>query len=289
MKKYNAILFCVGAWTAVLLCFVLVGCFWPPYDTAAMDAQAKFQPPSLRHLMGTDNFGRDIFSRVLEGAASSLLIALCVVAIGGSCGLVIGALCGYYGGIADAVLTRVCDSITAFPSFLLALVIISVAGQGTYNIILALGILFIPSFARIVRTEFVRCRDLNYIQSARLMGAGDGRIMLLHILPNTLTVLLSSVTIGFNNAILSEASMSFLGLGIQPPMASLGSMLSDSRVYLKSAPWYALWVGGVIAALVLGVGLCLCLVRANYVLGTVIGLVGVVMLLGLIPMVKGLK
>ncbi len=255
MKKYNAFLICGGALTAVLLCFVLVGCFWTPYDTAAMDAQAKFQPPSLRHLMGTDNFGRDIFSRVLEGAASSLLIALCVVAIGGSCGLVIGALCGYYGGIADAVLTRVCDSITAFPSFLLALVIISVAGQGTYNIILALGILFIPSFARIVRTEFVRCRDLNYIQSARLMGAGDGRIMLLHILPNTLTVLLSSVTIGFNNAILSEASMSFLGLGIQPPMASLGSMLSDSRVYLKSAPWYALWVGGVIAALVLGFSL----------------------------------
>ncbi len=255
MKKANAFLICGGILTGILLLAVLLGCFWTPYDTTAMDPDAKFQSPSLQHLMGTDNFGRDIFSRVLEGAASSLLIAGCVVAIGCFCGLVIGALCGYYGGLADAILTRVCDAITAFPSFLLALVIITVAGQGTYNIILALGILFIPSFARIVRTEFVRCRDLNYIQSARLMGAGDVRIMTAHILPNTLTVLLSSVSIGFNNAILSEASMSFLGLGIQPPMASLGAMLSDSRIYLKSAPWYALFVGGVIAALVLGFSL----------------------------------
>ncbi len=255
MKKTNAFFLAGAVLTGALLALILLGCFWTPYDTTAMDANAKFQSPSWQHLMGTDNFGRDIFSRVLEGAASSLLIAGCVVAIGCFFGLVIGALCGYYGGIADAVLTRVCDSITAFPSFLLALVIISVAGQGTYNIILALGILFIPSFARIVRTEFVRCRDLNYIQSARLMGAGDLRIMTAHILPNTLTVLLSSLTIGFNNAILSEASMSFLGLGIQPPMASLGSMLSDSRIYLKSAPWYALSVGCAIALLVLGFSL----------------------------------
>ncbi len=255
MKKYNAFLISGAILTGLMLILVLVGCFWTPYDTTAQDAAAKFQSPSWQHLMGTDKFGRDIFSRVMEGSANSLLIAGCVVAIGCFFGLVIGGLCGYFGGLADAILTRVCDSITAFPSFLLALVIISVAGQGTYNIILALGILFIPSFARIVRTEFVRCRDLNYIQSARLMGAGHLRIMVLHILPNTLTVLLSSLTIGFNNAILSEASMSFLGLGIQPPMASLGSMLNESRIYLRSAPWYALWVGATIALLVLGFSL----------------------------------
>ena len=255
MKKPNGFLLAGGLLTGFLLGLILLGCFWTPYDTTAMDPAAKFQSPSLRHLMGTDNFGRDIFSRVLEGAASSLLIALCVVAIGCFFGMVIGELCGYYGGLADAILTRVCDSITAFPSFLLALVIISVAGQGTYNIIIALGILFIPSYARIVRGEFFRCRELNYIKSARLMGAGDVRIMALHILPNTATALLSALTIGFNNAILSEASMSFLGLGIQPPMASLGSMLSDSRTYLKSAPWYALGVGTVIVLLVLGFSL----------------------------------
>ncbi len=255
MKKYNAFLVSGAILTAFVLAVILVGCFWTPYDTTAMDPAAKFQAPGTAHIMGTDQFGRDIFSRVMEGAASSLLIAACVVAIGCFFGLVIGALCGYFGGIADAILTRVCDSITAFPSFLLALVIISVAGESTYNIILALGILFIPSFARIVRTEFVRCRDLNYIESARLMGAGHLRIMVLHILPNTLTVLLSSLTIGFNNAILSEASMSFLGLGVQPPMASLGSMLSESRIYLRSAPWYALCVGATIALLVLGFSL----------------------------------
>ena len=138
---------------------------------------------------------------------------------------------------------------------LLALVIITVLGSGTYNIVIALGILFIPSFARIVRGEFARCREMNYIKSARLMGVGTLRILFLHVLPNTWQVLLSAITIGFNNAILSEASMSFLGLGIQPPHASLGSMLSDSQTYLKSAPWFALGTGGVIILLILGFSL----------------------------------
>lgn len=255
MKKYNGFLIFGGALTALMLLFILLGCFWTPYDTTAMDPDAMAQGPSRQHWMGTDKFGRDILSRVMEGAASSLFIALCVVAIGCLAGLVIGALCGYYGGIADTVLTRICDSITAFPSFLLALVIISVAGPGTYNIIFALGILFIPSFARIVRTEYVRCRDLNYIQSARLMGAGDLRIMICHILPNTLPVLLSALTIGFNNAILSEASMSFLGLGVQPPTPSLGYMLNESRSSIHSTPWYMLFVGATIVLLVLGFSL----------------------------------
>lgn len=255
MKKYNGFLISGGILTAAMLLFILVGCFWTPYDTTAMNPDAMAQSPSWQHWMGTDKFGRDILSRVMAGAASSLFIAVCVVAIGCFFGMVIGALCGYYGGAADAVLTRACDSITAFPSFLLALVIISVAGPGTYNIIFALGILFIPSFARIVRTEYVRCRDLNYIKSARLMGAGDLRIMVAHILPNTLTVLLSAVTIGFNNAILSEASMSFLGLGVQPPTPSLGYMLNESRSSINSTPWYMLFVGATIVVLVLSFSL----------------------------------
>lgn len=255
MKKRNGFLISGGILTAGMLLFILLGCLWTPYDITAMDPSAMAQSPSWQHLMGTDKFGRDILSRVMAGAASSLLIAVCVVAIGCFFGLVIGALCGYYGGVADAVLTRVCDSITAFPSFLLALVIISVAGPGTYNIIFALGILFIPGFARIVRTEYVRCRSLNYIQSARLMGAGDLRIMVAHILPNTLTVLLSALTIGFNNAILSEASMSFLGLGVQPPTPSLGYMLNESRSSINSTPWYMLFVGVTIVLLVLSFSL----------------------------------
>lgn len=253
-KQGNPFLYIGGALSAAMTLLIIVGYFWMPYDPTAMESK-KFLAPSLEHLLGTDNFGRDIFSRVLQGAGTSFLIAVCVVLIGCVAGIIIGSLCGYYGGIADLILTRVCDSITAFPSILLALVIISVLGSGTYNIVIALGILFIPSFARIVRGEFARCRELNYIKSAKLMGVRPMRIMFAHILPNTWPVLLSAITIGFNNAILSEASMSFLGLGIQPPYASLGSMLSDSQTYLKSAPWYALGTGGAIILLILGFSL----------------------------------
>jgi len=256
MKKTRNSFFYIGGGLSLgMTLLILVSYVWTPYSPTQMDAAAMNQGPSLAHLLGTDNFGRDIFSRVLEGAGVSFLIAVCVVAIGCVCGVLIGSLCGYYGGVADAVLTRVCDSITAFPSVLLALVVVSITGAGTYNIILALGILFIPSFARVVRGEFARCRDMNYIKSARLMGVSDARIIFRHILPNTSSVLLPAITIGFNNAILSEASMSFLGLGIQPPHASLGSMLSDSQTYLSSAPWYAIGVGGTIVLLILGFSL----------------------------------
>ena len=254
-KRANVFLWAGGIISGLMLSVIILGYFWTPYDPTAMDSKAKFCAPSLTHLLGTDNFGRDIFSRVVDGAGTSFFIALCVVAIGCLAGILIGSLCGYYGGLPDLILTRVCDSITAFPAFLLALVIVTVAGPGTENIILALGILFIPSFARIVRSEFARCRELNYIKSARLMGAGGARIMFRHILPNTFPVLLSAVTIGFNNAVLSEASMSFLGIGIQPPYASLGSMLSDSQSFLQSAPWYALGTGGAIVLLILGFSL----------------------------------
>lgn len=254
-KSRNLFLYIGGAITIVMTVMIVLGYFWTPYSPTEMDSSAKFQAPSFSHLMGADNFGRDIFSRVIEGAGTTFFIAACVVLIGCAAGIVIGSLCGYYGGMPDLILTRVCDSITAFPSFLLALVIVSVTGGGKYNIIIALGILFIPSFARIVRGEFARCRDLNYIKSARLMGASGFRIMFRHILPNTFPVLLSAVTIGFNNAVLSEASMSFLGIGIQPPDASLGSMLSDSQNYLRSAPWYAIGTGAVIALLILGFSL----------------------------------
>lgn len=254
-KKGNLFLYIGGTISALMTALIVLGFFWTPYDPTALDASAKFQPPSAAHIMGTDNFGRDIFSRVIDGAGDTFLIALCVVAIGCFFGVLIGSICGYIGGIPDLILTRVCDSITAFPSFLLALVIVSILGKSTFNIILALGILFIPSFARTVRGEFARCRELNYIKSARLMGAGSFRTMFIHILPNTFSVLFTAVTIGFNNAVLSEASMSFLGIGVQPPFASLGSMLSDSQAYLHNAPWYALCTGAVIILLILGFSL----------------------------------
>ena len=253
--RKNAYFITGGILSAILTVIIVTGLFWTPYSTTAMNAQEKLQPPSWKHILGTDNFGRDVFSRVMEGAGTSLIIALLVVVIGCVCGIVIGSLCGYFGGAADLILMRICDAITAFPAMLLALVIVSLTGGGAGNIVLALGILFIPSFTRVVRTEYASCRDLNYINAARLMGVSNPRILYAHILPNTLSVLIPTITIGFNNAILAEASLSFLGIGIQPPQASLGSMLKDSQNYLASAPWYALGAGGAIVLMILAVSL----------------------------------
>jgi len=238
--------------TGVLLALIALGFFWTPYDPAAMRGSEKLLSPSLLHLMGTDNFGRDIFSRVLKGAGSTLVIALSTVAIGAVCGTAIGALTGYYGGAVDEALMRLNDAVTAFPSMLLALVFVSLLGSGSANVILALGIVFIPGFARVMRSSFASLRDANYIKSARLMGAGGGRILFVHMLPNTMQVLLPAVTIGFNNAVLAEASMSYLGIG---SMSSLGYMLSDAQSVVTSAPWYAVGTGLVIVALIFGVGL----------------------------------
>lgn len=239
-----------------LAALILLGFFWTPYDPTAMMAGPKLQGPTWQHLMGTDKFGRDIFSRVLKGAGTTFAIALCTVAIGGVCGTAIGALTGYFGGLADEVLMRLNDALTAFPSILLALVVISLLGPGsTYNVILALGLVFIPSFARVTRTAFAALRDVNYVKSARLMGASPGRILLVHILPNTMQVLLPAVTIGFNNAVLAEASMSFLGIGATPTDASLGYMLSEAQSMFVSAPWYAIGTGLTIVLLVFSAGL----------------------------------
>jgi peptide/nickel transport system permease protein len=257
MKKRNGYLTAGLILTGCMTALILLGFFWTPYDPAAMSGGAgKFQAPSLLHLMGTDNFGRDIFSRVLKGAGTTFAIALATVAIGTVFGTAVGALTGYFGGVVDDALMRFNDALTAFPSILLALVIISVVGPGNkYNVVLALGIVFIPSFARVTRTAFAALRDANYVKSARLMGASKARILLVHILPNTLSVLLPAVTIGFNNAVLAEASMSYLGIGVTPPDASLGYMLSEAQSMFTRAPWYAAGTGLTIILLVFGVGL----------------------------------
>ncbi len=256
MKKKRSKNFTAGAiLTGVMLLFVLVGFFWTPYDPETMDKSVKLAGVSFAHPMGCDNFGRDILSRVLKGSGTTFLVAVGTVAIGTLCGTVLGAFTGYFGGIVDEVFMRINDALFAFPSILLGLVFISLLGSGKYNVIVALGIAFVPSFARIVRGEFIRCKNLDYVRSAKLAGAGDLRIMFVHILPNILTVLSSSVMIGFNNAVLAEAGMSYLGIGVQPPDASLGRMLSEAQTYLFSAPGYALFPGIVLILMVLGFSL----------------------------------
>ena len=253
--KKNPELYIGAAISALMILIIIAGLIFSPYDPDAMDAAHKLAKPSLKHILGCDNFGRDLYARLSVGGATTLLVALGTVAIGVGAGTVIGALTGYYGGAVDEVLMRFNDAVLAFPSILLALVFISVFGSGTSKVVVALGIVFVPSFARIVRSEFMRCKNLDYVRSARLMGAGDLRIMFVHILPNTIPVVLSSTVIGFNNAVLAEASMSFLGIGVQPPASSLGRMLSDAQAFLFSSPSYAIYTGVTIALLVLGFSL----------------------------------
>ena len=256
MKKARNSFFYIGGGISLMMTLlILMGYIWTPYSPTQMDASAQMQAPSLQHLLGTDNFGRDIFSRVMAGMGTTFFISLCTVAIGGAVGTLVGAFTGYFGGVADEVLMRVNDALTAFPNILLALVFIAMLGFGKYNVILALGVAFIPSFARVVRAEFARHRSMNYVKSARLMGASHLRIIFRHILPNTWDVLLPALVIGFNNAVLAEASMSYLGIGVAPPDISLGYMLSESQSYMIKAPWYVLCTGLVIVLLILGVSM----------------------------------
>ena len=238
-----------------VIIFVIIGALWTPYDPNGMSASLKNSPPSFNHLFGTDNFGRDILSRVMVGAKTTFIVAFFTVLIGASIGTVIGVLTGYYGGLFDEVLMRINDGLASFPSILLALVFVSIIGTGKYNIILALGVLFIPSYARIVRSEFITLKEKDFIKNAKLMGANDFRIMFVHILPNTKPILMSSISIGFNNAVLAESSLSYLNLGVQPPDASLGRMLSEAQPYLFTAPWYVIFPGLMIILTILGFSL----------------------------------
>ena len=254
-KKLNYNLIIGYTLIALVLLMAVVGLFYTPYPVNEMNGLIKNQPPSVTHLFGTDQFGRDIFSRVMEGASTSFFIALCVVAVGAGIGTLTGALTAYFGGWLDAVLMRINDVLAAFPSVLLAICFVAVIGPGTYNLIVALGIVFIPSFTRVVRSEVLVQKELDYVRNAKLMGAKDMRILVLHILPNIKPVLKTSLLVGFQNAVLSEAGMSYLGLGVTQPDPSLGRMLSEAQGFLWNAPWYALAPGLTILALTLGLGL----------------------------------
>lgn len=238
--------------TGLILLMIIVGLFWMPYEPTRMNAAEKLQGISWKHLMGTDNMGRDVFSRVMYGSRVTLLIAIGTVIIGCGAGTIIGAITGYYGGMLDEVTMRVIDALFAFPSILLALVIVSVFGVGWVQLIISLGIAFVPSFARIVRGEVLRCKNMDYIANARLQGVSNLRMIFVHILPNMKGVMASSILIGFNNAVLAEAGLSYLGVGSQPPYASLGKMLSDAQQYMFTTPSYVLCPGTVIVLMVLG-------------------------------------
>jgi ABC-type dipeptide/oligopeptide/nickel transport system permease subunit len=242
----------------IIVMFLLVGFLAPvlaPYDPYDVDFERSLQGPSRESWFGWDELGRDVFSRVIYGARISLVIGLIAVAIGVSVGVPLGALSGYYGGVADLFVQRFVDIMMAFPGILLAIVIVAVLGVGLVQAMVAIGIVSIPVYARLVRGQTLSLRNQEFVEAARAMGADVGRIVLRHVLPNTLAVIIVQSTLQIASAILTAAALGFLGLGAQPPTAEWGAMLSSARQYLRLAPHAVTFPGLAIMITVLGFNL----------------------------------
>jgi peptide/nickel transport system permease protein len=231
---------------AVALLFVLLAIFAPlvaPYPPYEQHQGSLLQAPDGRFLLGTDELGRDLLTRVLYGARISMIVGVLATAIGATIGVATGLLSGYLGGWVDSLIMRFYDALLAFPGIIIGIGVISVLGPSSINVAYALALGGMPFFARLMRSTVLSEREREYVFAARSIGAGDGRIMLRHVLPNTLPPLLVQLSLAMGFAVLAEASLSFLGLGTQPPDPSWGSMLNDSRAYLREAPFYGLWPG----------------------------------------------
>jgi peptide/nickel transport system permease protein len=239
---------------SVLTAMTFLALFAPwiaPYDPTELSVMERLQSPSSRHLMGTDDFGRDIFSRIVYGTRVSLRIAFFVALTAGLTGAALGLVSGYRAGISDFIIMRVMDGLMAFPALLLSLAIMAALGPSNINLILALSVVYVPSFARLTRNSVLVIRELEYIEAAKATGAGSFRIMFEHVLPNCLSPLIVQATVVFGYAILSEAALSFLGFGV-PSKASWGAILSEGRKFIFQAPWISIYPGVAISLFVLG-------------------------------------
>jgi peptide/nickel transport system permease protein len=242
----------------VLTLLVLVAIFAPvlaPYPPNRQNPLVSLNAPSVEHRLGTDQFGRDILSRLIYGTRVSLRVGLIAVGIAGLIGIPFGLVAGYYGGWIDMVISRVIDLMLAFPGILLALVLVSVLGPSLFNVMVAVGIAASPNYARLVRGSVLSAKEHVYVESARAVGAYVRGILVRHILPNILAPVIVLATLGTAGAILSAAALSFLGLGAQPPTAEWGAMLSEGRNYMRLAWWVTTFPGVAIMVTVLAVNL----------------------------------
>lgn len=239
---------------ALLILLALLAPLIAPYDPIKISRDVM-KPPSRTHLMGTDNLGRDVFSRVAFGARISLQMGFIAVAIAASTGTLIGVIAGTYGGIIDGFFMRLIDALMALPGILLALTVAATLGPGLYNAMIAVGVAWIPSFARIVRSSVLQIKETTYVEAARASGANELRLITRHILPNTLAAILVLASLGVATAILVGAALSFLGVGASPPTPEWGIMLSDGRPYMRSAWWIMAFPGLAITVTVLGANL----------------------------------
>jgi peptide/nickel transport system permease protein len=226
-----------------------------PYDVRRMSPQDALAAPSVTHLFGTDEFGRDVFSRVLVGSRASLVVALLSVLLAVALGTSIGLGAGFYGGRTDSITMRAMDVVFAFPAILLAIAIMAVLGTTLFNLVIAIGIVYAPQFARVARAAALSVRGLEFVDAARALGLSNPRIIRRHVIPNVLAPVTVQISLSLSLAILSESALSFLGLGTQPPTPSWGNMLSEGRQLLELAPWNAVFPGLAIMMVVLGFNL----------------------------------
>ena len=226
-----------------------------PHDPMEQNLYARLQPPSLDHPLGTDDFGRDILSRMIYGSRISLRVGVASITAALLVGTLLGLWAGYWGGWVDTLIMRCMDLLLAFPSILLAIAIVAVAGPGIDNAIMAVSVVLIPQFARLVRSSVLTIRETAYIEAARALGAGPMRILFVGILPNCTAPIIVQTTLGLGTAILDAAGLSFLGLGAQPPMPEWGAMLASGRELLFDAPWVMTFPGLAIFIVVLAINL----------------------------------
>jgi peptide/nickel transport system permease protein len=236
----------------IVVAAFVVSLFWTPFDPNATNAGAKFIKPCLEHPFGTDNFGRDLLSRVMSASKYTIYISVAGVAIALILGTIAGIPAGYFGGYTDKGIMLLGNSIMCFPGILLALVAVAVFGASVTNVIWALGLVFAPTFARVCRLGTMEIKELDYITHARVMGVKPVRIMTLHIFPNLVSQLLPATVIGLANMTLFESGMSYLGLGVQPPDASFGKLLSDAQAYFRVAPWLVIFPAMMLVFYILG-------------------------------------
>ena len=243
---------------AILIVFFILAIFanvFAPYNPKEQNALSALQPPSKEHLLGTDNFGRDVFSRLIYGSRASLSVGFGAVLFSMIVGVTLGLIAGYYGGIVETIIMRIVDGLLSFPALILAIALMAILGLGLQNIMIAVAVGFIGHFARVTRGDVLNIKEETYIEAARLMGVSNFRIIRYHVLPNILSPIIVQAVLRVSAAILTESSLSFLGLGLPPPTPTWGFMIAEGRGFIVMAPWISTFPGLELFLVVFGLNL----------------------------------